>query len=83
MLTPDAVFFTLTRIEWRCVALWSGIVLAPNSLPGMVGYQMPGDIKVLTGTAHHTADTMSYLANMRLAFHDRRVHAYELMEWGP
>ena len=68
ILTPDTVFFTMTRTDWRCVALWSGIVLAPNSLPAMVGYQMPGDIEVLTGTAHHTADTMSYLANMRLAY---------------
>jgi len=83
ILTPDTVFFTLTRIEWRCAALWSDIALAPNSLPGMVGYQSSGDIKVLAGAVHHTADMMSYLAKMRMAYDDGHVHAYELTEWGP
>lgn len=57
--------------------------LSPKLFAPMVGYQSSGDIKVLAGAVHHTADMMSYLAKMRMAYDDGHVHAYELTEWGP
>jgi hypothetical protein len=59
---------SITRAEWRRVAVWSGIILVLTSLPVFLGYLMPDGTYVFSGAAHHPEDVMSYLAKMRQGY---------------
>lgn len=57
---------TITRHEWRAVALFAGLVMALTLVPYVVGWLSGGDDWMFGGFVFGVDDGYSYLAKMRL-----------------